>query len=185
MKFRSYKGAERPDNPYDKMNVYLPKFTVEMLKEKSDEIKIPVGRLIAYAIDTEMERDKPFDYDVELPRNTYVPNAYAEEAGRIKKLIAKFPRGIGLDALCIFRHGIGIPNKLDFLLGFRELQLTHEVTFKALKRSPPSFQFTEGYEFIFLTEEPKRMPKRASRAIDDLTDENRILKAKLAKAGIK
>ena len=82
--------------------------------------KVSLSRLIAIAIDHELERDKPFEYKLPMPeRGEKVEYAYAEQSVLILDYM-KTIRGAGLDTLAILRHDIGIPDKTTFLAAFKE-----------------------------------------------------------------
>lgn len=183
-KFRSLKSS---NDVYRKVVGNIPQFTAQMLEKISAERKLPVGRLVAYAIDKEFDESFPFEYDLEMPKNSYIPGAYAEEAARIRTILMKFPRGVGLDVLCLFRQSVEIGSKSKFMEGYRELFMRGELQFQTLKRPPPHFQFADDYELIMLKAEPMRAPKKAMKKIEALSDanremerENRELKRKLA-----
>lgn len=170
-----------PDSPYEAIQISLPREVCELLRESSGEKLLPISRLIGYAIDNELECAVPFNYLCELPQTQYVKHAYAEEAGRIEKLLLKFPRGIGLDTLMLFRRSIGVPSKVTFMLGFRELIAEDRIEFATGARGAGAFQHAEDYEYVFLKDPPQRMSKRGSKRIEALADENLALKRELAK----
>lgn len=104
-----------------------PKATIgkemeQILAQASYDLQLPVSRLLAIALEHELERERPFDYLLTPPLEEYVEFAHADSAGRILNYINKnFPNGIGLDSLMLLRLDMGIDSKEEFMLGFREL----------------------------------------------------------------
>lgn len=83
--------------------------------------KITMSKVIAIAIDNELERDKPFEFDLTLPNSDdTIEYAYADEAGKILSFIKGLRVGAGLDILVMLRYDIGIPDKKVFLAAFKE-----------------------------------------------------------------
>ena len=124
-----YGKAKKPkeDDPMMSITVFIPRGTAEKLKEMSMAQDLPVSRLIAYAIDNELDCEKPFTYDYKLPNIPYVENAYSDEALKVYDYMKKFPSGIGLDTLLMSRRDAGLDDKGAFLLGYRELLMSKMV----------------------------------------------------------
>jgi len=89
------------------------------LENFSKMYKLPISRLIAIAIERELEKDTPFKVDFTLPTDL-LPNAYADEAGKILKFMRRLKSGVALDFLYVLRHDIGIFDGKAFLAGFSE-----------------------------------------------------------------
>ena len=81
---------------------------------------LPLSRLVAIAIENELERDAPFKINLKLPEGQYVENSFADQAGKIYKFMKTLRTGIELDFAYVLRHDIGIPDKDEFLAGFNE-----------------------------------------------------------------
>jgi hypothetical protein len=82
--------------------------------------KIPITRLIAYAIDQELSKEKPFEgFKYTLPVGETVEYAYAEEASKILAYM-KDTKGLGIDQIISLRHDIGVPDVESLLFGLRE-----------------------------------------------------------------
>lgn len=81
---------------------------------------LPMSRLIAIAIDNELEKEKPFNFPLDLPTQEYIEYAYVDEASKILAYMQKQNTGMTLDMLMILRHDIGIKDKETFLAAFRE-----------------------------------------------------------------
>lgn len=109
--------------PFSTLELHIPRSIYKILKDYSEQRRLPATRLVAYAIDNELDCNPSFNYPTIAPAMPYVPNAYAEEAGLILDFLKKhFKNGMGLDLLTLLRRDIGVPNKNTFLLGIRELQ---------------------------------------------------------------
>jgi len=84
--------------------------------------KLPIGRLIAMAIENELMKgvDAFTGFDLEQPSEPYEEYKYSDEASKILKYITKYGQ-MGLDMLLVLRHDMGIPDAYIFKLAFREL----------------------------------------------------------------
>lgn len=88
---------------------------------------LPISRLLAIAIENEMNKDAPFKISLQLPdTGEYVENSFADEAGKIVKFMKTLRSGISLDFLYILRHDFKIPDSSAFLGGFKEC-LDHDL----------------------------------------------------------
>lgn len=172
---------KNPNNPYESIQISLPKEVCELLREESAERKLPISRLVGYALDNELDCPVPFNFPCDLPKVQYVKHAYAEEAGRIEKLLEKFPRGIGLDTLILFRRSIGIPSKVTFMLGFRELISEDRIEFRTGSRGAGAFQHADEYEFIFAKAPPARMSRKGAKVNEVLADKLREAEREIAR----
>jgi hypothetical protein len=166
-------------NPYlSKLHVHLPKFVNQTMRDIALEKGLPISRLVQIAIDNELVTATPFEFDCSWPESEFIENAYIEEATRVELLLKRFPWGIGLDALTLLRHDVGVQDKERFIYGVRELFQMGKIEFRKTQRSVNSFQYPPDYEFIFLVS-PGTKPrvKSKSEIIKDL-------QMKLRKAGI-
>lgn len=109
------------DDVFKSLNAFLPKKTVQMLEEISEDKRIPLSRLIAIAVDNELDSIPPFNYPTEKPASEYVEFAYADEASKLLEFIEKCPQGVGLDTLLLVRRDLGIENREIVMLAYREL----------------------------------------------------------------
>lgn len=94
--------------------------TKRRLEEFQTSKKLPMSLLIAFAIENELLKPQPFDYDVTLSQEEYDEYAFADQAGKIYNFL-KTNSGMSLEMLCSLRHDFGIESKEEFLLGFRKL----------------------------------------------------------------
>ena len=111
-----------PDNQMlVKEQIYISPTTRAILKSKSSELGIPLSRLVAIAIDNELDSKSPFNYPCQLPESPYIEDAFLNESHEIYKWLDKFKHGIGRDTLMLCRRDIGILSRSDLLHGLREL----------------------------------------------------------------
>lgn len=111
---------DKDGNTMERLNVKTSVHAAKLIRNLATLKKTKSSRLIAIAIDHELERDKPFDFDLTLPDNDeYLEYAHADEAGKILTWI-KNTKPTGLDVLTLLRHDIGIPDRKTFLAGFVE-----------------------------------------------------------------
>lgn len=120
-----------------KMSFFVPEYHEKYIRSISKKNMIPMSRLIAFALDNEIERDTPFEYNLEMPECEFDELANAEEAGKIldfmKGLHAE--KGVGLESIMLYRFKIGIPCKKKLMLGFRELYFSEMIeSFKPKQR---------------------------------------------------
>lgn len=81
-----------------------------------------MSRLIAIAVDNELDTAAPFNYECELPKAPFVPYAYSTEASKMAHYIgAYFPTGATLESIMLCRRQFGIIDRLTVMLAFREL----------------------------------------------------------------
>src|SRR5690606_20669044 len=83
-------------------------------------IGLPVPRLLEIAIDNELECTPPFNYQIPWPTEPYKEFEHAVNAKKITDFLVRFRDGLGLEMLLLLRRDIGIPDKKDFMLAFRE-----------------------------------------------------------------
>lgn len=143
-------------NPYYAVKAYLPKSIQEELQKRSDALGLPMSRLIAIALDNELDSPVPFTYVCALPASVFIPMAYVEEASKIATFLMKFPTGVGRDQLVLFRRDMGIPNKETFMLAYREL-LENGVIEEVNPPKKVKFDYPKGYKYTRLAnQESKR-----------------------------
>ena len=148
------KAKKVPRNPEDdsfqSVTVYLSKSVYNILKAESDRTSLPLSRLVAYAVDNELDANEPFRYDTALLDKPYAPDSYQNEAGKIYKFLEKIEKsavGIGRDLLMLARRDIGIMSKDEFLLGLRELYECEVI--EEVKPSNKTFKkYDESYRLI-------------------------------------
>lgn len=112
--------------------MYLPKATAEILRAKRLGTSIPVSRLVAIALDNELDSTIPFNYPCELPERV-TEYLYAAEAGRLLAFLTRAPTGVARDTIMLCRRDIGVMDR-DALMGaMKELldkNLIEEFDFK-------------------------------------------------------
>jgi hypothetical protein len=123
----SYDYRNKPKRVFNKNDAFIvvrglvPKKTAELLRLKGEDLRERMARLIAIALDNEMECEPAFRYSCDMPETPYVEHQYVHEAGKILKFLEKFEGGTSLETLMLCRRDIGILNKSVFMLAFREL----------------------------------------------------------------
>jgi len=81
--------------------------------------KLTKSRLVAIAINNELDKETPFKVDFTLPEGI-IEFSYAHEAGKIVTYMKGLRNGMSLDLLYVLRHDIGVPDADKFLAGFAE-----------------------------------------------------------------
>lgn len=152
----SYYGRPHPkkkkdpltEDPFVRLTAYVPRNIFTIIEIISAEKKIPISRLIAYALYNEVEDSAdPFRFDLSLPEDEYIFGKYEHEAELLRQYLMKVPGGIGLDQLIMLKEDIGMSPK-KILLAYMELKESGRIE----EYSPKStFQYDESYKFIRLT----------------------------------
>lgn len=98
---------------------HLPKSVMRTVEDISAIRKMPISRLIAVAIANELETQKPFTYDVELPETTDA--TYTSKAAKIYQYLKLCGNGMDKKLLVIARNDMGIEDKDEFLKALKLL----------------------------------------------------------------
>lgn len=158
-----FKNRREKTAPFEKnireMSLYLPLSLYNEVKAISDNRKIPISRLINYAIDKELaEGADAFEYECPMPTHLFVEDAYSAESSKIYVFLRKTgPQSI--DQLVLARRDIGIIDKELLMLGIRELlqsKVVEEIYPKWM-----TFKFPAGYRVIAIREASE--DKKAAR----------------------
>ena len=118
--------VKREENMMARAQGYIGHKHHDALERFAKMYDLPISRLVAIAIDNEMEKDKPFKLDLKLP-SEYVEYAHAKEAGKILDFMRGLRIGMSLDLLYIMRHDIGISDRDLFLAGFKECIMKEQI----------------------------------------------------------
>jgi hypothetical protein len=148
----------KENNPFALIKVFFPKGTEDILREKSKASGLPMSRLIAIAVDNELDTPVPFNYQCELPSSVFVEFAYAEEAQKIARFLLRFPSGTGRDTLMLCRRDIGVPDRATFMYAYREL-LQADMIEEFKPGGRVKFEYPEGYKYTRLKNRLKPMEK--------------------------
>lgn len=151
----------------ERIQVFVSPYVKAKLIFFAFEKKIPIYRLIEIALDNELSKERPFDMDFSLPTDETEEYAYAEQAGKILKAMETIG-GAGLDQLVLLRHDIGIPDKLEFMYGFREcLEKGFIETYTPPANSWRKAEYPDNYKYYRLVQHnpktTKKVRKKASR----------------------
>ena len=139
----SYYKKSKTNDMFDQLKVYIPVKTMDILKQASYDLEVPLSRLVAMALDNELDSTEPFNYPCELPTTDYVEYAYASEAGKLLAMMQLLPQGIALDSIMLARRDIGVPDRKVVMLAVRELLEKKLVEFYKPKRT--SFNYHKDY----------------------------------------
>jgi len=104
-----------------KMSTRVSNYQKDALHRISNERKLPMSRLIAYAVDNELLKDNPFQFETKLSEIAIMDidlDEFAEEARRIYNYMKLLSYETGLDVLLLLRHEMGISDKEIFLIAF-------------------------------------------------------------------
>lgn len=131
-------------------SVNISKKIFEKLKNISEEMSLPMSRLIAIAIDNEFESSQPFTYKIDTDLEEYDEDKYIVEAKKVFNYLKKnFKNGIGYDMLLLCRLDFDISDKKKVLLGCRVL-LNKELAEEKVSKSPWN---PKGYKMIKIADE--------------------------------
>lgn len=108
------------DKTFISLSTALSNYHAEKLQYHSSDRGLPLSRLIAFAVDNELAKEKPFaNFPRSIPDEEHEEYAYADQAGKILQFL-KGTGGLSLDMLIVLRHDIGVPDISDFLAAFKE-----------------------------------------------------------------
>jgi hypothetical protein len=164
MGFKQRRAKSEPV-PFDKAvkscTVFLSHATYDLIKQKSDKVGLPMGKLIAYAIDKELDRENAFNYPCEMPKNEFIEGAYTDEASKIYRYLKRTaPQSI--DELMLNRRDIGIESKETMMLAIREL-MANEYLVRPVYPMWRSKKFPYSKEFKVLMPIESTDEKKAKR----------------------
>ena len=125
------------------MVIYVPKSTVAIIRDISHNIPLPMSRLVARAIDLQLDRDAPFFQELSLPTE-YREYLYAAEASRLLDFLMKVPKGLDIDQIMLFRRDIRIPDKMTLLAAIQELLQKNLVEY--FRPSRTTFNYGKDYQ---------------------------------------
>jgi hypothetical protein len=156
-------------NPWTEIKVYIPKATLEILKDFSATRQLPVSRLVGYAIDNELDCPEPFKYSCDLPTGEYKEYLHVSEARKILGFLEKLENGTSIDQLLVARRDFGVEDKAKVLGAIRELfekEFIEEFSPKTMFRN-----FAANYKHIRpKTVKQKFEPKTANNDESDVTN---------------
>jgi len=109
------------------------------------EKQIPLYTLISIALDHELDRKNPFEFDEE--DEEFIEGVYSDEAAKILKFMSNIS-GMTKNTLVTLRHDIGIPDRTAFLGAFRECYLKGFIeAYTPAQSGVAKFKFDINYEF--------------------------------------
>lgn len=117
----SYWRKRDPDDPFERVVTYIPKGTLEILRKISNERCLPMSRLVSYAVDNELDCANPFNYPTELPTEPFVKFLRPKECAAILEFLKFLSGGLSRDMLLLCRRQMGIEDRKDFMIAYREL----------------------------------------------------------------
>lgn len=149
---------DREESPMHEVSCYLANSLFYILKSKSDELKLPISRLIAIAIDNELDSTVPFSYPCPMPQSPYVEGAFDDEAMKIFRFLQRFPSGTGIDTLTLCRRDMEIKSRTSVLAGLREL--LERKMIEAFRPRKTKFKHAEDYMYFRIFEYEKKDLKK-------------------------
>lgn len=108
------------------IKAYVPPMLHARLRDQSRLLGLPMSRLVAIAIDNELDQEQPFHYSTDLPENAG-DYAYVTESDKLLTYICRYPNGIGRDHLCLARHEFGINDRSVVLAALKSLLVSEMV----------------------------------------------------------
>lgn len=140
---------QRVGGPFAVANTYLSIKTNQVLKKRAEEMGLPISKLIAIAIDNELDAPVPFNYPCLLPSNIFIEGAYVAECQRIARYLIQFPSGTGRETLMLHRRDMEIPDRDTFMLAYRELLKAGVIEEVAVPKKS-KFDYPVGYRYTKL-----------------------------------
>lgn len=129
----------------------IPNSLYKILCKYRDTMILPTSQLMAYAIDRELDCERPFEYPCDMPKVRYVQHGYIAEAQRIARYLNHHRRGLPLQLLMLNRRDMDIASRETFMLAVREILMCG----MAELVDPPkrlTVAYPENYKFLKLKE---------------------------------
>ncbi len=112
---------KRDTDIFQSLISYMPKSVMELIRQKAEEIGMPMSRLVAIAVDNELDQSEPFTYPCPMPAEPYTEFTHVQEATKLFKFMQRLPEGTTLESLMLCRRDIGLETRADLMLAYREL----------------------------------------------------------------
>ena len=139
-------SGEDDSDAYVKLITTVPKELAEALKAQAKKLEISPARLMAYAIDNELDLDQPFTYSTEI-ETPYIYGEFYQESLKVFNYMKKRGSGAGRDTLLLARREIGLTTKREVLGGVRELLKRYQLVEYKPGRNTVS-HYPESYRFL-------------------------------------
>lgn len=117
---RTRKPRMLTENLFTKIEVYIPNGTYKILSDMAEEKGMPKSRLVAIAIDNELDAPKPFHYPCNIPTDEYKEFMYAKEANMILKWLG-VTKGVNIESVMLCRRDLGLTSREEVLRALRDL----------------------------------------------------------------
>lgn len=161
------------DRTFQSVQGSLSQKQMEILRAMAKMHDLPMSRLIAIAIDNELQKDKPFKINLTIPDIEIIENSYAHEAQLIIKFIKSSKLGLSIDMLYTLRHDIGIDNAEILLLALKEC-LNHKLL-EAVK-APESVTYKLGTIVYRVKTDTPQARKKIRTEIEDYEKIQKLMK---------
>ncbi len=112
---------DRTLSPFDILKTYVSKDVADKIRKIAENKNTTISKLLAIAIDNEMDTPSPFTFPHDMPSTPFIKGAYQEEAMLMSQYLDKFDDGADIETLMLHRHAIGIADKNTFMLAVREM----------------------------------------------------------------
>lgn len=143
------------------------------IEELVTKLNLPITSIVGIAIDNEFSRENPFELDVSFPEEVYEDYTFVAQAGLILKWM-KENGGGPLERLILYRHDMGIEDRKEFLLAFREAYSKNLIrSYTPVQPVNVKHKYAEDYVFYEFNDpyEPaKKRKKKKTKAERDAED---------------
>lgn len=101
------KQEKHEGNEFSKVMVFMPKDMYEIINAEAKRTGLKRSRLVAIAIDNELDTEKPFTYNCNMP-DTVTEYGIGADAQTILDFLSPFTRGVSLDTLVLCRRTLDL-----------------------------------------------------------------------------
>lgn len=115
MSKKSYNSEE-----FKQIVSYIDVESYKALKKQSEDLGLPISRLIGIAVDNELDQGKPFNYPCDIPE-TYIEYNQNKECNLIRSFLSNKMKGLELRQLITSRRTVGVESRGMMLTCIREL----------------------------------------------------------------
>jgi hypothetical protein len=172
-----------PQNPFQLVRSYLAKGTFKILENKAREMGLPIPRLVAIAVDNELEKLKPFTLDT---CSAFLPERQPcqEDVTKLGNYMMNFESGTGREMLMLCRRDIGILSRENFLYAYRDAMRSHVIN-EGKAPNKGHHQYRETYPWVRLTgitkEQLAARKKQIAEKFAELANDYEALESLLTK----
>jgi len=166
------KFVAKPDWGMVSRTASVSRDTDKTLRKISEDLKVPMSTLIGRAIKNELLCQNPFEFRVQFPDPSDIPEDVSKtlESVKLFDFIKKYP-GLNIEQLLFSKHDIGIDTEPALLLAYvLLLKVNVIIEYKPVRAK---FAHPPGYRVVKINELQKVVKHNVSRHLKKLEYQER------------